>query len=180
MVKSGTPETPGAEIHATVVHNFIHDSWYKPVPELFNVFILLLTAFITTFSLLGRRPIREILLTLLIIISVTTLAFTLWKTKWWMNLAAPLILIALTYITITASNFIQVELERRKTRAMFSRYVSPIVVDELMDNPDQIVLGGQRRVVIIMFCDIREFTAYSENNPPEEIVPHLNEYFYPL
>jgi len=74
MVKSGTPETPGVEIHATVVHNFIHDSWYKPVPELFNVFILLLTAFFTTFSLRGRRPIRGILLTLLIIVSVTTLA----------------------------------------------------------------------------------------------------------
>jgi adenylate cyclase len=77
---------------------------------------------------------------------------------------------------VTATEFIQAEIARRKTKAMFSRYVSSDVVDELMNNPDEVALGGKKQVVTIMFCDIRGFTAYSENKDPQDVIKRCNEY----
>jgi adenylate cyclase len=63
---------------------------------------------------------------------------------------------------------------------MFNRYVSPDVVEELMANPDSVSLGGRRQLITVMFCDIRGFTAYSENKDPEVVVNRLNEYLTAL
>jgi adenylate cyclase len=104
-------------------------------------------------------------------------AFLLWNfDRLWINLAAPLALIILDYGSITAADFLQSELERRRTRAMFSRYVSPAVVDEIMKDPTRVALGGERMMVTVMFTDIRGFTAYSEKKQPEVVVQRLNQY----
>jgi adenylate cyclase len=62
------------------------------------------------------------------------------------------------------------------TREMFRRYVAPAVVDRLENHPDQLKLGGQRQEITIFFADIRGFTTFSEQLPPEQLVDILNEY----
>jgi adenylate cyclase len=103
-------------------------------------------------------------------------SYLAWTQHVWLNLAAPIVIIVLTYVVETATDFVQAEMGRRKTRAMFSRYVSPDVVNELMENPDEAELGGKKQVITIMFCDIRGFTAYSENKDPQDVISRLNEY----
>jgi adenylate cyclase len=91
-------------------------------------------------------------------------------------MGTPVALIFITYAVTTATDFVVAELGRRRTKAMFSRYVSASVAEELMRDPDSVGLGGSRKVITIMFCDIRGFTAYSEGKAPEEVVSRLNEY----
>ena len=62
------------------------------------------------------------------------------------------------------------------TRA-FSRYVTREVVDEILKDPQQVVLTGARREVTVLFCDIRGFTATAESLPPEEVVELLNAFY---
>jgi PAS domain S-box-containing protein len=62
------------------------------------------------------------------------------------------------------------------TREMFRRYVAPAVVDRLETHPDQLKLGGKRQELTILFADIRGFTSFSEQLPPEKLVDILNEY----
>jgi adenylate cyclase len=62
-------------------------------------------------------------------------------------------------------------------RSMFSSYVSPKVVDELLMNPEKAKLGAERRSVTILFADLVEFTGLSENLDPEEVVALLNDFF---
>jgi class 3 adenylate cyclase/DNA-binding response OmpR family regulator len=66
--------------------------------------------------------------------------------------------------------------ETAQIRNTFKRFVSPVVVDEVLDSPERLQLGGKRREVSILFADIRGYTAYSENAPPEEVVQMLNDY----
>ena len=69
--------------------------------------------------------------------------------------------------------------ETKRLRAvhdMFRRYVSPAVVDRLPSNPRDLELGGHRQEVSILFADIRGFTSFSENLPPEQLVDVLNQY----
>ena len=55
---------------------------------------------------------------------------------------------------------------RRQTeendKGAFAQYLSPDMVDSLIEKPDKLKLGGEKRVMSIMFCDVRGFTAISE------------------
>jgi class 3 adenylate cyclase len=70
------------------------------------------------------------------------------------------------------------EIKRKRLRQLFSRYVQPNVVEELirMDESQGLLLTGRRQPVTVCFVDIRGFTAYSLNRPPEEVVKILNEF----
>lgn len=59
----------------------------------------------------------------------------------------------------------------------FGKYVGSEVLNMIMDNPETQWLKGRRNEATILFADIRNFTAYSEVNEPEDVVEKLNEYF---
>lgn len=64
--------------------------------------------------------------------------------------------------------------EREWLRDMFGRFVSHEVADALRSG--LIKLEGENRFISILFCDIREFTNYSEKHTPEEVVDLLNQF----
>jgi len=66
--------------------------------------------------------------------------------------------------------------EKRRLKEMFGRYTSPQVVEELIANPEMLKPGGTRKELTVLFSDIRSFTTFSEDHPPEEVVRRLNEY----
>jgi adenylate cyclase len=55
--------------------------------------------------------------------------------------------------------------------------VSPNIARVLLARPDLVHLGGRRKVLSILFADIRGFTSLSERLPPEAVSALLNEYF---
>lgn len=67
--------------------------------------------------------------------------------------------------------------EREWLRDTFGRFVSSEVVDAIRTG--QVRLQGEHRMVSVLFCDIREFTDFSERHTPQEVVAMLNE-FLPL
>ncbi len=68
-------------------------------------------------------------------------------------------------------------LEAEKKRANLGRFLSPAIVDQIMSEGGELELGGTKRTVTTMFCDIRSFTNMSEQNEPDKIVDLLNEHF---
>jgi adenylate cyclase len=67
--------------------------------------------------------------------------------------------------------------EKEMIKRAFSRYVAREVVDEILKDPEQTVLTGERREVTVLFCDIRGFTATAEALPPEAVVELLNAFY---
>ncbi len=66
--------------------------------------------------------------------------------------------------------------ERNRLAQLFSRYVSPEVVEELLARPHD-ALSAQRRRLTVMFVDLRGFSALSEQLPPAALLEVLNEYY---
>lgn len=62
-------------------------------------------------------------------------------------------------------------------KKMFGRYLSPEVMNSVIDRPSALELGGERRSVTILMSDLRGFTALSERLEPERVVQMLNAYF---
>lgn len=83
-------------------------------------------------------------------------------------------------ISFVGTALYQIATEKKKKlelESIFKRYVTGDVVETILQNPDAMKLGGTRKEVSILFCDIRGFTALSEQLPPEEVIQLLNIYF---
>jgi len=65
---------------------------------------------------------------------------------------------------------------KQRLKQLFEKYTSPILVDQLLENPALVNLGGEKRHMTVMFTDIRSFTTYSEKYMPEQVITVLNEY----
>lgn len=61
-------------------------------------------------------------------------------------------------------------------KSAFSKYVPTNVVDQLLENPNMLKLGGEERILTVLFSDIANFTAISESMKSTDLVPFLNEY----
>ena len=71
----------------------------------------------------------------------------------------------------------ETEKERAQVMDIFSRFVSREVAQEMWEQRGRLLLTGERRVVTIIFTDIRNFTTLSEHAPSGEVVEWLNDYF---
>lgn len=67
--------------------------------------------------------------------------------------------------------------DRHFLRQTMSRYVSPILCEEILKNPQLLHLGGRRQRVTVLFADIWGFTSLAERETPEKIVEILNHFF---
>jgi adenylate cyclase len=72
------------------------------------------------------------------------------------------------------------ESESRYIRNAFGHYLSPAMVEQLVENPDALVLGGENRELTILFCDIRSFTTISETMEPTQLTVFLNNFLTPM
>ncbi len=67
--------------------------------------------------------------------------------------------------------------EAARVRENFERYFTPQLADRIASQRGDVVLGGDRRPVIVLFSDIRGFTEVAESLPPDKMAAQLNEYF---
>jgi len=72
------------------------------------------------------------------------------------------------------------EKQRKQIRSAFQYYLSPQVVEEILKDPSKLKLGGEKKVLTVLFSDVRGFTSISEKLDPEILVSFLNEYLTPM
>ncbi|HUQ80699.1 MAG TPA: adenylate/guanylate cyclase domain-containing protein [Gemmatimonadaceae bacterium] len=80
-------------------------------------------------------------------------------------------------VAIENSRFAERSRHETLVRSNFERYFTPRMAARIAASPDAIQLGGERRVVAVLFSDIRDFTAVSAKMAPDETAVLLTEYF---
>lgn len=83
---------------------------------------------------------------------------------------------ALSYIMINVYLFIQERKQKSYIKNAFGQYLSPAVIDIIVEDPSKLSLGGERRDMTAFFSDIQGFSTISESLTPDELVTLLNEY----
>jgi len=66
--------------------------------------------------------------------------------------------------------------EKKYIQETFGKYVHPSIVAEILSNPEKIQPGGKRNYQSVLFCDVANFTSFSETMAPEALIKLLNEY----
>ena len=67
------------------------------------------------------------------------------------------------YFGNTFANYLRDANEKKQIRGAFSQYLSPALVEQLAEDPDKLVLGGETKKNDLSFCDVRGFTTISES-----------------
>ncbi len=176
-------EIPGVEHHATMLANLLHDDLFHPTPGWVNAGVVLGAALVagTVGVLLPAGA--GLLVTAVGLLALLTGCFLLFASGWYLPVVGPSVAMSLTYLSTlvmgsrAARNaHARSEREREFVRQTFGRYLTEQVVQQLLDSPDGLRLGGKRKFVTIMMTDLRGFTSMCGTMEPENVVRLLNHY----
>ncbi|MFQ5794486.1 MAG: CHASE2 domain-containing protein [Candidatus Bipolaricaulia bacterium] len=168
---------PGVEVHGTIISNILNERLLSPPINWVTYLTLLILGGVLSYSLFRFSSTTGALVAggvLVVYLVYAQLAFQMFNTV--VHLFYPAVSIVIISGAGVLYGYFFEEREKRITQQFFQKYVPPHVVDEIMQNPDQVKLGGERKEITAFFSDIRGFTAMSDNISPEEVVGILNEY----
>ena len=173
-----SPTMPGVEKHANMAANIldrrfiVRPAWFEYLEAASIVLFPLLLALVVP----TMRPYRSIAMTIVIWVALFGASHYAFRRGLWVNLVYPSLALLLTFIAITVYRFLFEERQRQYTRRAFQQYVSPEVVERIMQNPQALQFGGELRNLTVLFSDIRDFTTFTEKNDPHLVVQMLREY----
>ena len=167
----------GVEKNATVVQNILLNSFLMPSPKIIElVFIIISGIFLGIAAPRLKAIASSALAACFVAFYIVMSLYLLMYHGLWINLLYPVTNMLSIFIIQTVVMFVYEEKKAKEIRRMFSSYVSPKIVEILINDPEKAGIGGIRRDITVLFSDIRGFTSISEKYSPEDVVAILNEY----
>lgn len=174
-----SPRTPGVLLHVSLASNYLLDDFLRPPNKDFTMISIIIGSFLTAFLVLSsKRFLLRSMLPIAVLASYGVYYYLYYTRTSTAVEAVPFIFstfwgsfLSFGYLTFTEAK------DKRKVSQLFSQYVSKDVLDEIMRHRDYVRTAGQKVEVSVLFTDIRGFTTFSENTPPERVVEMLNCFF---
>lgn len=169
--------SPGVTVHATALDNLLHDRFITEPPVALVLAVIFILSFMAGASLLIGGKLWKTMLTIVVFLVLPAGVGYLAAMKgvWW-----PVVPGTLGHTGALAGAMIIAWAtegkQKRFIRSAFRHYLSPDVIQRIMDDPDKLNLGGELRDLTIFFSDLEGFTTISEGLEPQELTQLLNEY----
>jgi len=168
----------GPLVHMTFVANLLDDNLLQGLQGQTLFLVLLLC----TLILLGLLQLHRSLLRFsgygLLLLGVYATGVLLYLlADLWLEIFYPLLLIVAVVIGGELWLFMRNKARADQLRSAFGSYVAPALVEKIVQQGDELKLGGQRQQLTLLFSDLRNFTPTTEALETEELVSHLNHYF---
>ena len=168
-------------LHANLMNTILTQNFITPVPYevglIFSILISILLALFFNKSDTFQNILNGIIRVLLLVSFVCLFVF---KNYYIPLISGVLVFTLLDFICGTVYRFISSSREKKFIKQAFSTYLSKDVVNQLVDNPDSLKLGGEEKHITALFTDIKSFSSFSELVTPEELVAILNKYLSKL
>lgn len=172
---------PGVEAHATAIeqillgHHLVRPDWTDGAEFVFLVVVGLSLVFLTATA----GAIVAAVAAVFVLAGAGGGAMYLFaEHRVLIDPVGPSVAALAIYLTTTLIGYARSERQRRDIRSAFRRYLTPALVERLAENPELLRLGGERREMTFLFCDIRGFTSIAEAHQadPEGLVRLLNRF----
>ena len=177
------PVIPGVEVHVQLIESAMHKKWLSR-PNYFIGAELALILF-GGLAMIILVPWAGAKWTMGLFLLVSGGAGA---TSWYLfaehrllfDAGYAIISILLLYTVLTYTGYAKEEASRRQTRDAFSKYLSPDMVARVAENPGELKLGGEKREMTLLFCDVRGFTTISEQFDAVGLTALINKLLTPL
>lgn len=167
----------GVEIHANILQMYLDQRMKQEVTYLIQWSIVVGLMLIVAIMSKRLTAMKSAIMTCGLILIWIIVGRTLYTRGTIVQLAYPVISMLMVFAGDAVLKYLKEFRERRRITGLFGRYVSPQVVKEIIkEQQGDILLGGRRKELSVLFVDIRGFTTLSESLEPERIVSILNEY----
>ena len=170
--------TPGVIIHAQILENYLTESFIYQIEKKIIIFLMIMFGTATFYLFYKFKPLKGLGLMLALFLAIIILALILLIKFNLFFLIMPFIFILIfNYLSSNILWYFKLDKQRKRLYDLFSRYLAPEIVKEVVDSSDLNDFSGQRALLTVLFVDLVGFTNYAEENSPEVVVKTLNRYF---
>ena len=172
----------GVELHANVVQMLLGVPPHFLEPESPTVvFLIILLLGLGMAFLVSRLSVAWGFIATIVVLVVVTVGIAIVSDNgaFTPDLFHPWMTIGLVYSSVTAYRFLYEDRERRKVTSLFGQYLKPEIVMQLAKQRggvEDIMRGGERRDITLLFVDVRGFTSMSEKMAAEDVTAVIQMY----
>ena len=171
---------PGVEIHANAIDNILANdvivrSANNYVESVFGLILGALMVIAASFLPANLTAVAAVALSGSYMLIARQMLI---KDHRLIGIVYPLLMVVSTYLVMAGFRYYEENKEKRFLRHAFEHYLHPSVIASVVDRPEGLKLGGERRVLSVLFADIVNYTGLSESmrSDPVALVTMLNEY----
>lgn len=169
-------KNPGVFIHATVFENLFSKNFIKTMPKILIYVIIFLISLLIPNIFLRQYSMKINLFIFLFIASVLFfIVIVLFRFSIYIQLLPPLVCLIFSSILTLFYSYATEGKERKFIKRTFMQYMDKKIVDYLLEHPESIASGGQKRRVTLFFADIEGFTTISERLTAEDTAMMLHK-----
>lgn len=167
----------GLDVQATALDNYLNDYFMYETPNWLNAFLTIFLMavafiFIRNFNLfVAISGVSSIVVLYLVICAL------LYRNGYAISTITPISMIIITMIFAYSYRYILEDRNKEKIKTAMGKYISEDIMRNVVQNIDELKLGGKKANVTVLFADIRGFTSMSEKLSADEVSVILNEYF---
>lgn len=168
---------PGFEIHAHAIQTILDGTYITRQGNIGRILIMLSMAFLIVFinRFFGAGwgfALMFVLMGGYYFIAVQVFLIS----SFFIHVSGVLFVIFFGQVGTVGYEYINEQKEKRRIKGMFSSYVSPTLVDQMIDSGEEPKLGGEETYISAFFSDIVSFSTFSEQLEPKQLVSLINEY----
>ena len=175
-----SPLYAGVEIHASVIDNILsqqfmtNPGWSK----VYSLFAIVIMGVLIGIAVSYLGPLKGLICALVLgIVHIFIARWLFINAGVWLNIVYPLLVLSANYTLLSVYDYVTEEQERKRIKDAFTHYVAPVVIEEMLKDPGRLKLGGEEKILTVVFSDLQGFTATSERYAPSEMIEILNEYY---
>lgn len=177
------PAIDGVENHAAVIENIVTQDFLKRPLNIYEIelFVVLGIGLLFCPVLIFANSLFSGMAVILFLVGYYYMDKVFWFGEGtWTYLGIPSLQIIAMYVLSTLYKYMTEEAEKKKVKGAFQHYLSPDVIDQVLEDPESLQLGGEKKELTVFFSDVRSFTTISESLTPEKLCELMNDYFTPM
>jgi len=170
------PALPGMEVHATFIADALAGNFMSRAPWWIELLAALaVAALISAFPLIRKRGVAAAGVALALAAPLAA-SMLLFPHSIFFNPISATIASLASFVAAIGLGYRAEGRQRAYLRRAFAQYLSPEVISTLVEAPEKLRLGGESRVISVLFSDLEGFTSISERLGPEQLARFMNEY----
>jgi adenylate cyclase len=167
----------GVEVHANVAATLLSTEYLREAPLPVQLLVIVGLALVVGLLAANMGVVRGALVALALLGGFVLVNLALFdQTGWQLPLANPLGGAVLAFGAVTVYRVVVEERQARALQTALASVIPASVAQEIAREPERVRIGGERRVVSVLFSDVVGFTGFSETIEPELLTRIMAEY----